>query len=172
MVARQGGKCYDRQGIWVPCGKSRSSQLDLVSGKTCERTWPPRWVLKEEQELFRQRPREVLQAEGTVCVKTYVLDWWIYSGNSREFGIWGWEEHRGKGVEVRLGGRQRPVIKSPVGYPRELGLDPATMGAFLQGAGKTWNLKEKKNVTMTFWGLKYIGVFVALASNCSTRNLG
>ena len=40
-------------------------------------------------------------------------------------------------MEVRLGGRQRPVIKSPVGYPRELGLDPATMGAFLQGAGKT-----------------------------------
>lgn len=58
----------------------------------------------------------------------------------REFqGVWymGMGGTQGKGLEVRLGSRQRPVIKSPVGSPREFGLDPEAMGAFLQGAGKT-----------------------------------
>lgn len=58
----------------------------------------------------------------------------------REFqGVWyvGMGGTQGKGLEVRLGARQRPVIKSPVGYPREFGLDPEAVGAFLQGAGKT-----------------------------------
>lgn len=65
---------------------------------------------------------------------------------------------------VRLSGRWRPVIGSPVHYPGELDLILKATGLLLQGAGKMWNANERgKNVSMTFWGLKYIVVFVAFS---------
>lgn len=137
MIAGLDDQHCDRQGTWMPCGRSRLPQLDLGSGRACWGRWSLRWVLKEGLELFRQRLGEALQAEGAVCVRTCVLA--EYTQNSKEFGVldgaW-WGPWGGGGNGGWIAGRRQAW--RALGYP---GLD---QGQSLDWFWKPWDLSFKE----------------------------